>query len=547
MKNKFKSWDSERSALAPLSMAILLLLWSASTAQVYAQRAGRPPEGHQLEGTTILPAGTRVIPDGTVLIIEMDTKLNSGTAQVSDRFIARIATPVIDSGGRTLLPAGAIIDGHVASVKKARWAHRSGELGLSFDYIDLGYGRRIPLRATLISGDNPINEEGDLKAKSSGKRDILVTSGGAIAGAGAGMLTGASILAGSGVGAAAGLTVVLVMKGKNVDIDPGERFNLELVQPMSLNGRIGGGIGGGSPRYPRTPVKLTPPRNQEYDIYDPNSIRTQWSRIPVYDASAQRDRDGMLRVTVTAETPSTGWRIYTHHEQPSRDTLDIRLMGIPPGQYGVRRTDHPSAPAVCVEDRGSAVRRIIIRGQNGARYLSIGQGATSAKIDPTPPNRGYYPPTSQPTRSRLPRTSGGSFGPPYDDYMPPVSSNNGLASMALQTANQLDVVKTIYAGQIGLWITNEGSELAGSRRPTANERQLYEALNNLSTASRSLASSSSSSYRQRAGQQLQRDAQGTQQLWQRVRSSNSVITQDLDRRWENAYNGLRSLSAAALR
>ncbi|HEU0185494.1 MAG TPA: hypothetical protein VFS27_09270, partial [Blastocatellia bacterium] len=65
--------------------------------------------------------------------------------------------------------------------------------------------------------------------------------------------------------------------------------------------------------------------------------------------------------------------------------------------------------------------------------------------------------------------------------------------------------------------------------------------------SRSLASSSSSSYRQRAGQQLQRDAQGTQQLWQRVRSSNSVITQDLDRRWDNAYNGLRSLSAAALR
>ncbi|HEU0184785.1 MAG TPA: hypothetical protein VFS27_05685, partial [Blastocatellia bacterium] len=438
MKNKFRSWDSERSALAPLSMAILLLLWSASTAQVYAQRAGRPPAGHQLEGTPILPAGTRVIPDGTVLIIEMDTKLNSGTAQVSDRFIARIATPVIDAGGRTLLPAGAIIEGHVASVKKARWAHRSGELGLSFDYVDVGYGRRIPMRATLISGDNPISEEGDLKAKSAGKRDILVTSGGAMAGAGAGVLTGASIWAGSGVGAAAGLTVVLVMKGKNVDIDPGERFNLELVQPMSLNGRIGGG--------PRTPIKLTPPRDQDYDIYDPNSIRTQWSRVSVYDASAQRDRDGMLRVTVTAETPSTGWRIYTHHEQPSRDTLDIRLMGIPPGQYGVRRTDHPSAPAVCVEDRGSAIRRIIIRGQNGARYLSIGQGATSAKIDPNSSNQAYYPPTSQPIRPRR-RTSGGSYGGAYDDYLPPVSSNNGLGSMALQTANQLDVVKTIYAGQ----------------------------------------------------------------------------------------------------
>jgi len=158
----------------------------------------------------------------------MDTKLNSGTAQVSDRFIARIATPVVDAGGRTLLPSGAIVEGHVASVRKARWAHRSGELGVSFDYVVLGDGRKIPLRATLISGSNPINEEGDLKAKSSTKRDVLVTTGGAMAGVGIGALTSATVLAGTGVGAAAGLTVVLIMKGKNVDIDPGERFQLEL-------------------------------------------------------------------------------------------------------------------------------------------------------------------------------------------------------------------------------------------------------------------------------------------------------------------------------
>ncbi|HEY8460931.1 MAG TPA: hypothetical protein VIM99_11155 [Blastocatellia bacterium] len=541
MRKKFKSWDSERSALALLAMAILLCAGGSLTTPAFAQRAGRPPAGHQLEGTPILPAGTRVIPDGTVLVIEMDTKLNSGAAQVSDRFIARVAVPVVDANGRTLLPAGAIVEGHVASVKKARWGHRSGELGLSFDYIDPGYGRKIPLRATLISGDNPINDEGDLKAKSSGKRDVLVTSGGAMAGAGVGLLTGATVLAGSGVGAAAGLTAVLVMKGKNVDIDPGERFLLELVQPMSLVGG-GSGVRRSGTRIQR-PIRLNTTKGNQGQLFsDPNSIRTQWSRVPVYDASAQRDRDGILRVTVTAETPTTGWRIYTHHEQPSRDTLDIRLMGIPPGQYGVRRVDHPSAPTICVEDRGSAIRRIIIRGQNGARYLSIGQGATSARIGSSSSNSDY-PPAAQTTRPRLrPSASGGA----YDDYQPPASTGN-LVSLAAQTANQIDVVKAIYAGQIGLWMTSDGAELAGSRRPTASERQLYDALNNLASTTRSLASPSSSSYRQRAGQQLQRDAQGTQQLWQRVRSSNSVITQDLNRRWEDAYNSLRSLSAAALR
>lgn len=552
MQKKFKSWDSERSALSPLVVAALLCLGFASATQVFAQRAGRPPSGRQLEGTPILPSGTRVIPDGTVLIIEMDTKLNSGTAQVSDHFIARVATPVVDASGRTLLPTGAIVEGHVASVKKARWGHRSGELGLSFDYIDVGYGRRIPLRATLISGSNPIDEEGDLRAKSSGKRDVLISSGGAVAGAGVGMLTGASILAGGGAGAAAGLTVVLIMKGKNVDIDPGERFNLELVYPMSLVGVYGPPTSGTRirkpvPLYPRSRTQGQRPGAEFGPYDDPNSVRTQWSRVPIYDASAQRDRDGLLRVVVTAETSTTGWRIYTHHEQPSRDTLDIRLMGIPPGQYGVKRIDHPSAPAVCVEDRNSAIRRIVIRGLNGARYLTIGQGATSAKIDSASASnqQTYYPPPiTQPTR---PRFRSGSSGGPYGDSSPPVTPTGNLSSLATQAANNLDVLRFNYGAVIGLWVQEDGSVVSMKSGTTSSQRELFDNLKSLATSARTLAASSSDPYnRQRAGQQLQNQTQTAQQRWDRVKSS-GVISPDLDRQWQTASNNLRSLSAAALR
>jgi len=566
MKKKFKSWDSERSALAPLAVAILLCVGLASTTQVFAQRAGRPPSGHQLEGTPILPAGTRVIPDGTVLIVEMDTKLNSGTAQVSDRFIARIATPVVDAGGRTLLPSGAIVEGHVASVKKARWAHRSGELGVSFDYVVLGDGRKIPLRATLISGSNPINEEGDLKAKSSTKRDVLVTTGGAMAGVGIGALTSATVLAGTGVGAAAGLTVVLIMKGKNVDIDPGERFQLELVQPMSLTSGgyvdyYGGGVGLGSTsgirrRRITRPIPLqprqtsTPRPGGELGLYDdPNAVRTQWSRVPVYDASAQRDREGLLRVAVTAETSTTGWRIYTHHEVQSRDTLDVRLMGIPPAQYGVKQISHPSAPPICVEDRNSEIRRIVIRGLNGARYLTIGQGATSANVDsssrPAPSNQQpYYPPISQSGRTR-PRP--GPSNGPYGDF-PPATPSTGnlssLASLSRQTANQVELLRANYAPVIGLWILRDGNvESLGGRRTTASERELFDSLSNLLTTTRSLAAPSN---RQRAAQQLQSDTQTAQQRWEKVKST-GVISPDLDRQWQNTLSNLRALGSAASR
>jgi opacity protein-like surface antigen len=563
MKKKFRSCDSQvkRSASAALTVVILLLVGFALTTEAFAQRRlGRPPSGRELEGTPILPAGTTVIPDGTVLIIEMDTKLNSGTAQVSDRFLARIATPIVDAGGRTLLQSGTIIEGHVASVKKARWAHRSGELGLSFDYIEFGDGRKIPLRATLISGSNPIDEEGDLKAKSAAKRDVLVTTGGAVAGAGVGMLTGASILVGGGAGAAAGLTAVLIMKGKNVDVDPGERFNLQLVQPMSLTGYYNGynrqRVGTGGRRRTRQltrPVQLQPRRTSTsgsgagFITGDPNSVRTQWSRVPVYDVRAERSRDGLMRILVTAETPTNGWRIYTNHEVRPQDTVDIRLMGIPPSGFGSRQISHPAAPAIRVEDRNSSIRRIIVRGRNGDKYLTIGQGVTSARLDP---NSQYYqsnqlPPDTQPIRTR-PRSgpSDGSFG----NLPRPTSSTGNISPLASQTANQVEFVRSNYAAAIGLWINSDGTiESLGERRTTATETQLYDTLSYLLTSSRSLAASSSDALnRQRTGQQLQRDTQTAQQMWQRVKST-GVISQDLDRQWQSAHGSLRSLSTVALR
>jgi len=579
MKKKFKSRDSERSALAVLAEAILLCVVFASTTQVFAQRRlGRPPSGRELEGTPILAAGTNVIPDGTVLIVEMDTRLNSGTAQVSDRFLTRIATPVIDAGGRTLLPSGTIVEGHVASVKKAKWGHRSGELGLSFDYVEFGDGRKIPLRATLISGSNPINEEGDLKAKSSTKRDALITTGGAAAGVGVGMVASASILTGGAAGAAAGLTVVLIMKGKNVDIDPGERFNLQLVLPISLTSttsysgyyRRGAGIGsttGTRSRQITRPIPLQPrartstPRGPEFipglgPSGDPNSVRTPWSRVPVYDARAERGSDGLLRVLVTAETATTGWRIYTNHEVQSRDTLDVRLMGIPPSQYGVRRTSHPSAPAVCLEDRNSEIRRIIIRGQNSVRSLTIGQGATSAKAEPNsrpaPSNQQPYPPIYQPSRPRpRPRPGAGPSNGSFGNFPPPspsTGSPSSLASLATQTSNQVENLRSNYAAAIGLWINSDGTaDSLGGRRTTVTEKQLYDTLSFLLASAKSLAApSSGASNRQRDGRQLQADTQTAQQMWQRVKST-GVISPELDRQWQNTLSSLHELSNAAIR
>jgi len=575
MKKKLRSRDShlKRSAPSALAAAIFLCMAFESTTEIFAQpRLGRPPTRRELEGTPILAAGTSVIPDGTILLIEMDTRLDSGTAQVSDRFLARIATPVVDAGGRTLLQAGTIVEGHVASVKKAKWGHRSGELGLSFDYIEFGDGRRIPLRGTLVSGSNPIDEEGDLRAKSAIKRDVLVTTGGAVAGAGVGMVTGGSILAGGGVGAAAGLTVVLVMKGKNVEIDPGERFNLQLVQPMSLTSasysgqRIGIGTGNrlrGSGSF-RTPIPLQPgSRTGTLNPSDPYSVRTTAGPVPVYDVRAERDRDGFLRVQIRAETPTNGWRIYTHHEVRPGDTLDVRLRGVPSATYGTRQVSRPSASEICVDDRNSAIRRIVVRGSTGDRYLTIGQGATTAQLDPF-----SRPSTSdRPTYQPIPRTNPQTGRPrpgagPSDSSLgnldfPPSTSNpsgstprqtSSLSSLATQVGNNIETLRSNYAAAIGVWVNRDGTiDPSLGRTPTTTERQLFETLGYMQNSARALAAPSLNAYnRQRNAQQLQSDTQTAQQMWQRVQST-GVISQELDRQWQNVQNNVRALLTAASR
>src|SRR5262249_18577447 len=154
-----------------------------------------------------------------------------------------------------------------------------------------------------------------------------------------------------------------------------------------------------------------------------------------------------------------------------RDTLDVRLMGIPPSQYGARQTSHPSAPPICVEDRKSEIRHIVIHGQNSARSLTIGQGETSAKTEPTsrpapPSRRPYYPPVSQPRRPRPgPGLSDGASG----NYPLPGSSTGNLSSMAAQVAYQVEVLRANYAAAVGLWINIDGTaELNGGRRTTTD-------------------------------------------------------------------------------
>jgi hypothetical protein len=148
------------------------------------------------------------VPVGTELDVRLQRGLNSGTAQVEERFEA---TTVVDlkDGDRVLIPAGSMMRGVVSSVTSAGRVERKGSLTVSFDQITIR-GRNYPIRATVTEA-----------LESEGIRGEAARIG---TGAGVGAIIGGIL--GGFKGALAGILIggggtIAATEGKEVDLPAG--------------------------------------------------------------------------------------------------------------------------------------------------------------------------------------------------------------------------------------------------------------------------------------------------------------------------------------
>ena len=172
--------------------------------------------------TTTPPQGTVEIPVGTEFDVRLQTRLNSGTATVEDRFEA---TTLVDfnMGGRTLVPAGSIMRGVITSVEAATRTNRTGRLTLSFDQLTVN-GRAYPMRGTVtqaIEGEGIKGEAGRIGA-----------------GAGVGAIIGGIL--GGFRGALAGILIggggtIAATEGKEVDVPAGSVLRVRFDSPLQVN------------------------------------------------------------------------------------------------------------------------------------------------------------------------------------------------------------------------------------------------------------------------------------------------------------------------
>ncbi|MBI4462268.1 MAG: hypothetical protein HY653_05120 [Acidobacteria bacterium] len=177
------------------------------------------------------------VPQGTELLLVLNTALSTKTAQPDDAFTATVKQPV-QVGDIAAIPEGSLVRGRVAHVQRAGRVKGRAELGLEFIEVELPGGRTYDLAASLAQLDQgekeTVGEEGQIEGEGSKKRDAVTIGAAGGIGAVIGAIAGGKKGAGTGAatGAGAGAAIVLLTRGKDVELAQGSEIAVKLDRPL---------------------------------------------------------------------------------------------------------------------------------------------------------------------------------------------------------------------------------------------------------------------------------------------------------------------------
>ncbi len=168
-------------------------------------------------------ASANEVPAGTELDVRLQNSLNSGTAQVEDRFEA---TTLVDLNvnGRVLIPAGSVMRGVVTAVEPATRTNRTARMTVSFDQVTVN-GRSYPMRGTVTQAIEGEGIRGEATRAGAG------AAVGGIIGAVLGGVKGAvlGVLIGGG-------GTIAATEGKEVELPQGTVLRVRVDAPLQIQG-----------------------------------------------------------------------------------------------------------------------------------------------------------------------------------------------------------------------------------------------------------------------------------------------------------------------
>jgi hypothetical protein len=178
------------------------------------------------------------VPAGTALMVRLETTLATFSNKAGDTFHARLTQDVV-LNGRTVIPAGATIEGRVTRVSEPRRISGKPTIGIMPEALILPTGERLFLDASLVDTnagrDTDVNQEGEFKGSGHDRRDQLETGGGTAGGMLIGGLIGGppGILIGGLVGAGS-TGGHWLSKHRSATLMAGTQLTLELNRPLAI-------------------------------------------------------------------------------------------------------------------------------------------------------------------------------------------------------------------------------------------------------------------------------------------------------------------------
>jgi hypothetical protein len=180
-----------------------------------------PPSAPRAPQAPRAQASRGEIPASTELDVRLANVLNSGTAQVEDRFEATTAADLVIDG-RTLVPAGSVMRGVVSSVESAGRLNRTAKMTVTFDQLTIN-GRSYPVRGTVTQAIEGEGIRGDVPRAGVGAGVGAIIGGilGGFKGAMAGILIG-------------GGGTIAATEGKEVELPQGTVLRVRIESPVPL-------------------------------------------------------------------------------------------------------------------------------------------------------------------------------------------------------------------------------------------------------------------------------------------------------------------------
>jgi hypothetical protein len=176
------------------------------------------------------PTSSRYIPAGSALDVRLDQTLGASSSREGDTFTATVINPLLAQNGATVVPAGAVVYGHVTGLSKASLPGQQSVIRVDFDRLRFN-GRDYPFDAS-VSNVNVENQPSNASATQ--KAAITGAAAGAVLGAilGGGDLT--KLIEGGLLGAAAGTAISLGQDAARAQLPAGSTMTLRASQDVQL-------------------------------------------------------------------------------------------------------------------------------------------------------------------------------------------------------------------------------------------------------------------------------------------------------------------------